>query len=158
MRILKLCLVFIGLILCAACSSDSDSLKDEEKPTIRVAYEGGFPQGCEVLKRGETYTFKAQVADNEALAAYSLELHHNFDHHTHDDQSETCDLSPVKEAVNPFIYRENFKLDARPKTYEISIQVSIPDAIDTGDYHCGFSVTDATGWQRRTSVDIKIVE
>ena len=158
MRILKLSLVFIGLTFSAACSSDSDTLKDEEKPTLSLAYEGGFPQGCAVLNRGETYTFKAQLTDNEALAAYSLELHHNFDHHTHDDQAAVCELGPLKEAVNPFIYRENFKLEDRPKAYEINIQVTIPDDIDTGDYHCGFSVTDATGWQRRTSVDIKIVE
>ncbi|MEE3225919.1 MAG: DUF4625 domain-containing protein [Bacteroidota bacterium] len=30
--------------------------------------------------------------------------------------------------------------------------------MDTGDYHCAYSVTDETGWQSRTSIDIKIVE
>ena len=36
--------------------------------------------------------------------------------------------------------------------------VSVPNDVDPGDYHCGFSVTDVTGWQSRTSVDIKIAE
>ncbi|EAQ51286.1 hypothetical protein MED217_17125 [Leeuwenhoekiella blandensis MED217] len=53
---------------------------------------------------------------------------------------------------------ENFSLADRPTEYEIQIEVSIPEDIDTGDYHCSYSVTDETGWQSRTSVDIKIVE
>ncbi|MGA0403355.1 MAG: DUF4625 domain-containing protein, partial [Flavobacteriaceae bacterium] len=30
--------------------------------------------------------------------------------------------------------------------------------VDTGDYHLALSVTDVTGWQARTSVDVKIIE
>lgn len=150
-------LVFSSLFI-ASCSSDNDSVRDEERPTITINYSAGFPQACETLQRGETYTFTAIATDNQALASYSLDLHHNFDHHTHDDQRATCALSPEKEAVNPLIYMENFSLADRPTEYEIQIEVSIPEDIDTGDYHCSYSVTDETGWQSRTSVDIKIVE
>lgn len=150
-------LVFSSLFI-ASCSSDNDSVRDEERPTITINYNAGFPQACETLQRGETYTFTARATDNQALASYSLDLHHNFDHHTHDDQGATCALSPEKEAVNPLIYMENFSLANRPTEYEIQIEVSIPEDIDTGDYHCSYSVTDETGWQSRTSVDIKIVE
>ena len=110
------------IVLTAACSSDDSVEIDEEKPTITVNYTAGFPQGCALLTRGETYNFRAMVTDNNELAAYSIDIHHNFDHHTHDDQ------------------------------------VTVPNDIDTGDYHCAYSVTDATGWQSRTSIDIKIVE
>ena len=96
---------FISIILLtAACSSDDSVEIDEEKPTITVNYTAGFPQGCALLTRGETYNFRAMVTDNNELAAYSI------------------------------------------------------DDIDAGDYHCAYSVTDATGWQSRTSIDIKIVE
>jgi len=156
-RIAFITLVFSSLFI-ASCSSDNDSVRDEERPTITINYNAGFPQACETLQRGETYTFTARVTDNQALASYSLDLHHNFDHHTHDDQGATCDLEPVKTAVNPLIYMENFSLADRPTEYEIQIEVSIPEDIDTGDYHCSYSVTDETGWQSRTSVDIKIVE
>ena len=44
------------------------------------------------------------------------------------------------------------------KEYEIKHEITIPKDIDTGDYHCQISVTDITGWQSRTSVDIKITE
>lgn len=152
---------FFAFILTAfwACSSDDSVDKDEEKPTITVNYDGGFPQTCVELVRGKTYRFRAMVTDNRALASYSLDLHHNFDHHTHDDQGATCMLGPKKDPVNPLIYMENFSIEGNNVTsYEINIAVTIPNGADTGDYHCSYSVTDKTGWQSRTSVDIKIVE
>ena len=152
-------IILVTIFMFGACTSDDDVDKDLEKPTISVNYTGGFPQGCAELQRGNTYVFRAQVTDNTALAAYSLNLHHNFDHHTHDDQGAVCDLEPIKTAVNPLLYLENFQIDEDDvKVYEIQIQVTIPDDIDTGDYHCAYSVTDQTGWQSRTSIDIKIVE
>lgn len=141
-----------------SCSSDDSIDKDEQKPTITINYDGGFPQACQELVKGETYVFKAQVTDNKSLAAYSLDIHHNFDHHTHDDQGEDCSLDLTKEAVNPFIFIENYSIDTALTSHEININITIPDDIDTGDYHCSYSVTDATGWQSRTSIDIKIIE
>lgn len=153
-RLLLLPLLFVAI----SCSSNSSADVDEEKPTITINYDGGFPQPCIELNRGETYEFKAKVSDNVALASYSLDIHHNFDHHTHDDQGAQCNLAPVKEAVNPMTYMENFSIENGPISYEINIPVTIPDDIDTGDYHTLLSVTDQTGWQSRTSIDIKIIE
>ncbi|MDN3665924.1 DUF4625 domain-containing protein [Algibacter miyuki] len=149
-------LLFMSLL--ASCSSDDGGNKDEEKPTITINYNGGVPQGCAQLVKGETYNFKAKVTDNLALASYSLDIHHNFDHHTHDDQGEQCDLEEVKQVVNPLIFMENYTLESGLTSYEINISITIPDDIDIGDYHCAYSVTDATGWQSRTSIDIKIIE
>ncbi|MBF8150755.1 DUF4625 domain-containing protein [Winogradskyella sp. F6397] len=149
-------LLFIALFI-ISCSSDDSVDIDEQKPTISINYNEGFPQACEQLVRGETYTFKAQVSDNLALASYSLDLHHNFDHHTHDDQDVYCETEPIKAAVNPFIYMESFSIENAPTSYEINIVITIPNDIDTGDYHCAYSVTDETGWQSRTSIDIKII-
>lgn len=150
---------FLSLFaIITSCSSDDSNDKDEEKPTISINYTQGFPQPCVQLVKGETYNFRAQVTDNKALASYSLDLHHNFDHHTHDDQEGECNLYPVKQAVNPFIYMENFTVPEGSTSYEINVSLTIPDDIDTGDYHCAYSVTDQTGWQSRTSIDIKIVD
>ncbi|GLB49121.1 DUF4625 domain-containing protein [Neptunitalea lumnitzerae] len=142
----------------SSCSNDSSEDNDLTRPTISLDYNNGFPQSCAQLQRGETYTFKAMVSDNDELASYSLDIHNNFDHHTHDDQGVQCDLDAVKSAVNPFIYMENFTIESGLSSYEIEITLTIPEAIDTGDYHCAYSVTDITGWQSRTSVDIKIIE
>ena len=156
--ILKYLYVLFLVLLITACSSDDSIDKDEEKPTITINYDEGFPQACGQLVRGETYNFKALVTDNKALASYSLDIHHNFDHHTHDDQGEVCALEATKLAVNPLIFMENYTIEEGVTSYEINISISIPDDVDTGDYHCAYSVTDKTGWQSRTSIDIKIVE
>jgi hypothetical protein len=146
------------IILISSCSSDNSIDKDEEKPTISINYNEGFPQGCTVLKRGETYRFRAKVTDNKALAAYSIDIHNNFDHHTHDDQVAECNLEDIKQSINPFIFIENYSIDEEVTSYEINMAITIPNDIDAGDYHCAYSVTDKTGWQSRTSVDIKIEE
>ena len=131
---------------------------DEEKPTITVNYSGGFPQTCENLSRGQSYTIKAKVADNLGLASYSVEMHHNFDHHTHDDQEGACELAPITTAINPLNFTESDQLPEGLTSYEMLVDLVIPDGVDTGDYHLALFVTDVTGWQAKTSVDVKIIE
>lgn len=140
-----------------SCSSD-DEQRDEEKPTITLQYDNGFPQSCTELKRGQRYTIRVKVSDNKELASYGIDIHHNFDHHTHDDQGAQCTLGPIKKPVKPMIYMKNNTLETGKKSYEIVHEVQLGEDIDVGDYHCQISVTDITGWQARTSVDIKIVK
>ena len=132
---------------------------DEEKPTITVNYFGGFPQTCENLSRGQSYMIKAKVADNLELASYSVEMHHNFNHHTHDNQEGACELDPITTPTSStFKFTESNPFPEGLTSYEMSVDLVIPDGVDTGDYHLELSVTDVTGWQARTSVDVKIVE
>lgn len=92
------------------------------------------------------------------MASYSIEMHHNFDHHTHDDQEDPCELEPITTAVNPFNFSTNNSVPEGLTNFEIEAVITIPATIDTGDYHLALSVTDVTGWQARTAVDVKIVE
>jgi hypothetical protein len=149
---------YLLFILVISSCTNEDIDKDVEKPTISINYNEGFPQGCALLARGETYHFRAQITDNKELASYSIDIHNNFDHHTHDDQVTECDLEDIKQAINPLIFIENYSIEAGLTSYEINVSITIPENIDTGDYHCAYSVTDQTGWQSRTSVDIKIIE
>jgi len=151
-------LVSVLLFFVFSCSSNNEIDKDLEKPTITINYNEGFPQGCTQLVRGKTYSFRAKVTDNLELAAYSIDIHNNFDHHTHDDQITECELGEIKDAVNPYIFLENYSIIGGLTNYEINVSITIPTDIDTGDYHCQYSVVDVTGWQSRTSIDIKIVE
>jgi len=145
------------IAILSSCGRDTEEI-DTEKPVVSINYQNGFPQPCTTLKRGNTYTIRAMATDNVGIASYSIDIHHNFDHHTHDDQPETCILDPKKPAVKPMIYMQNFTTENAGKTYEIIREITIPSDADTGDYHCQFSVIDKTGWQGRTSVDLKIIE
>ena len=149
-----LMLGFLALVLVSCTETEID----EELPTITVNYAGGFPQTCENLSRGESYTIKAKVTDNLELASYSIGMHHNFDHHTHDDQQGACELESIREDDNPFVFSANGRIPQGSTNYELEIGLVILDGVDTGDYHLALSVTDVTGWQARTSVDVKIVE
>lgn len=146
--------LFFSLLL-INCSSDSENI-DQEKPTITINYDNGFPKSCTVLEKGKKYTIKVKVSDNIALAKYAIDIHHNFDHHTHDNQGSLCELNPIKTPISPLIFMENYNIDNERKEYEISQSITIPTNIDSGDYHCQISIIDITGWQSRTSVDIKI--
>jgi hypothetical protein len=149
--------LLLGFCVLALVSCTETEI-DEEKPTITVNYAGGFPQTCENLSRGQSYTIKAKVTDNLELASYSIEMHHNFDHHTHDDQQGACELEPITAAVNPFVFSSSERIPQGSTDYELEIDLVILDGVDTGDYHLALSVTDITGWQARTSVDVKIVD
>ena len=152
-------LFFLATTIFFIGCSKKDSIIDEEKPTINLAYKGGFPKtSCTSLTKEQTYTFSVRVSDNLELANYSIDIHNNFDHHTHDDQGAKCILDPPKIPVKPLIYMQNKPIEGGLKEYEIKHEITIPNQVDTGDYHCEISVTDITGWQSRTSVDIKITE
>ncbi|MGG6230327.1 DUF4625 domain-containing protein [Tenacibaculum sp. SDUM215027] len=156
MKLLKItCVLLLLTILNISCSSESEE-PDTEKPTITINYNEGFPKSCTVLEKGKEYTIRVKVSDNIALATYAIDIHHNFDHHTHDDQGSSCELSPIKDPVSPLIFMKNYTIDNNRKEYEIVQNITIPTDIDSGDYHCQISVIDVTGWQSRTSVDIKI--
>lgn len=157
--IIKFTSLTLLIITFFACSNEggTDTVEvDKQKPTITINYDNGFPKSCSVLKRGKKYTIKVKVSDNLALASYAIDIHNNFDHHTHDDQGSKCNLDPIKTPVKPFVFMKNYTIKSKPKEYEISQLISIPKDKDIGDYHCQISVTDVTGWQSRTSVDIKI--
>lgn len=141
----------------SSCVKDDEDV-DTEKPVISINFAEGFPKACSTLKKGQTYTFRANATDNVGIASYGIDIHNNFDHHTHDDQAETCVLDPKKAPVKPMVYMQNFTVNQPSKNYGIVREITIPLDVDPGDYHCQMSVIDQTGWQARTSIDIKIVE
>jgi hypothetical protein len=151
-------IIIFNALLIVGCSNNDEDLKDLEKPTITVAYKNGFPKSCSTLQRGKEHIVSVKVSDNLALASYGIDVHNNFDHHTHDDQGEKCELNSVKSPKNPFVYLVNKDIVGNVKQFEIKHVLKIPANVDIGDYHCQISVVDVTGWQSRTSLDIKIVD
>src|SRR5690606_23515407 len=86
--------------LMLSCGKDGDGV-DTQYPSIDLSFDGAFPVQCSTVKRGETFVFRANFSDNVALGSYSLDIHHNFDYHTHSTEAKECDMDPVKAPVNP---------------------------------------------------------
>lgn len=147
----------IGLFLLGCSNSDNDS-KDMEKPVIDMSGSEASPRNCVVLYRGESFSFRAVFSDNQELGNYNIEIHNNFDHHSHSTDNVECDLEPKKSPVNAFIYNQDFPVPPGKTMFEADQEIEIPADVDTGDYHFMVRVTDKAGWQQLRAISLKIAE
>ena len=143
--------------LLSACKKDSNKEAiDTEYPEINVTSANAFPKQCSTVKRGEKFMFRAQLSDNAQLGSVSVDIHHNFDHHTHSTEVESCGLDPVKTPVKPFLLIQAYPISAGLKTYEVQQEITVPADVDLGDYHFMIRLTDKEGWQTIKGLSIKI--
>lgn len=148
--------VLISLLALASCSSDNNEI-DTEYPVIDISASNAFPIQCSEITRGQKITFRAKFTDNAALGSYSLDIHHNFDHHTHSTEVNNCVSDPVKKPVNPMLYINSLTIPNGEKSYEAVQEITIPTDIDPGDYHFMIRLTDKEGWQTIKGLSIKIL-
>ncbi|QGY43975.1 DUF4625 domain-containing protein [Maribellus comscasis] len=151
-----LCLV---LFVFTTCSEDDI---DDVKPEIDLTISGAFPLNCDTLYFGETFTLKMLFTDNAELGSYSIDIHNNFDHHSHSTEVSECSLDEIKDAVNAFVFIEDFEIPEGLDAYEASEEVSIPESdsdgeFDEGDYHFFISLVDKEGWSVQRGLSIKIL-
>jgi hypothetical protein len=92
----------------------------------------------------------------------SIDIHNNFDHHSHSTEVSECSLDPVKTPINPITVIEEFDIRASLTTYNAQIPISLPASnvngnYDTGDYHLFISLTDKEGWSTQKGLSVKIL-
>jgi hypothetical protein len=144
------------LIAFVAADCSRDGAKDIETPAIDMSDSRAFPPNCATLRRSETFIFRAVFTDNQALGNYNIEIHQNFDHHSHSGEAVECPAEPQKAPVNPFIYNHSFSIPDGLTHYEATAEITIPPDIDTGDYHFMVRLTDRAGWQQLKALSVKI--
>ncbi len=158
-------LLLTSLLTIAFACSDEETYDVEEPKIIELI----SPAPCEACAFGDTIFLKAKLSDNENLKGFKLNVHHNFDHHTHGNHKEVCELNPQLStseiaATNPFLQNWSANL---PKASEVSVDTffvlpklnaenDLP--FTGGDYHVLLYVTDDGGNQSFTSVSIKLIE
>ena len=152
--------IYAILLLCAltACGSDDDEQRDMQQPAISDQGITANPIDCQQYHRGEVIPFHYLMLDDQELGAYNIEIHNNFDHHTHSTSSVECEMDAKKEPVHPWIYNEDFAIPAGSTSFVARQFIQIPSDIDPGDYHFMVRVTDRSGWQQLKAVAIKVVE
>lgn len=148
--------VLISVFTFTSCSSDDNKI-DTEYPVIDASDANAFPVQCSEVTRGQKIIFKAQFTDNAELGSYSLDIHHNFDHHTHSTEVISCAADPIKKPVNPMLYINSVTIPAGQKSYKATQEITIPKDIDPGDYHFMIRLTDKEGWQTIKGLSIKIL-
>ena len=141
-------------VLSGACSSPS---KDITPPEILPQGDYASPVNCQVFERGSVLPFAYAFSDDVELGSYNLEIHNNFDHHTHSTEAGECPQDAVQRPEHPWIYNQSFEIPAGSTVFEASRSISIPLDIDPGEYHFMIRVTDASGWQELKSLSIRIL-
>lgn len=146
----------VAVVLFASCGGDDDTVvKDMEKPIISDDKDS-YPENCQVYMRGEVVPFRCKFTDNMELGNYNIEIHNNFDHHSHGTVAGDCALYSKKKAENPWIYNQSYEIPAGSQVFNANINIPIPKDIDAGDYHFMVRVTDKSGWQEIKAVSIKV--
>lgn len=163
MKIFKILLfLFLQSLLLNSCEKDD---VDKETPEIDLDIQEAFPTNCDTLYFGETFTFQALFTDNLELGsdkAFSIDIHNNFDHHSHSTEVTECNFDPVKKPVNPFIFIQDYSIPEGLKEYTTDLSIEIPlrnnnELFDEGDYHFFISLTDKEGWSAQKGLSIKIL-
>lgn len=155
--------IVLLVILFSVFNSCSNQETDDEKPEIDLYVAGVFPVNCDTLYFGEEFTIKILLKDNVELGSYSIDIHNNFDHHSHSTEVTSCEMWPVKTPVNPFVFISDFDIPEGSTDFTTSETITIPagnenGAFDEGDYHFFISLTDKEGWSTQKGLSIKIVK
>ncbi|KOF01785.1 hypothetical protein OB69_15700 [Roseivirga seohaensis subsp. aquiponti] len=148
-------IAILGILFISACSDDDSPTIDTEYPEI-ILFQDSFPNQCSVLSIGQTHTFKLTFKDNRELGGYSLDIHHNFDHHSHSTEVASCNLENKKTPVNALLFIKTYSIPDGLQTYEATGEITIPSDVDSGDYHFLIRLTDKEGWQTLKGISIKV--
>lgn len=160
MKILKyFILLIIVSIFIPACSEDDI---DTEKPSIDLTITDAFPTSCDTIYFDEPFTVKILLKDNVELGSYNIDIHNNFDQHTHSTEFETCTLDVVKTAVNPYIFIQDYTIPTASAEYTTDIPLTLPASngtglYDEGDYHFQITVVDKEGWSTLKGFNVKVL-
>lgn len=141
--------IFITLLFSAmitgfvACENKS---KDTTPPVID---EPSFlPADCDIYYLGDTIPVYFICSDDTELGNYNIEIHSNFDHHTHGTSSVECENSEGEEhhheegeshhheaVEGAWVFNRDFAIDRGLKSDTIDIAIPVPADIAEGDYH-----------------------
>lgn len=160
MKTYRVIIVMLLMALVFSCGK-SDEI-DTEKPIISINFDDAFPVNCDTIYLGEEFILKVIFSDNAELGSFSIDIHHNFDHHSHSTELAACSFGQVKTPVNPFTLIQDYSIPEGIKEYETSLPVNIPSGnssglFDDGDYHLFISLTDKEGWSAQKGLSIKML-
>ncbi|MDT0677168.1 DUF4625 domain-containing protein [Autumnicola musiva] len=139
-----------------SCSSDDDAMLDNEKPQITV----NEPTEGESFEAGGELHFDVDFSDNDALSSYKVDIHNNFDGHTHSGLLSTSPGVVSKQAseLSPWSMSQTFEIEGNPRTYNAHEHIEIPADIAEGPYHLGITVIDVEGNQNQVYVEFIVGE
>lgn len=166
-KTLSLALILGALvIILVACENKN---KDVTPPQIDQATF--LPADCDIYYLGDTMLVHFVCSDDSELGNYNIEIHSNFDHHTHGTSGVDCeddehddaehehegDAEHEHEAVEgAWVYNHDFSIDRGKTSETIDLKIAVPADVAEGDYHFMLRLTDRAGWQTIKAVAIHL--
>ena len=137
----SLCLLAALSFGLASCDDDSDNVK----PVINLIE----PEDDAVLQIGDDVHFEMELSDNEMLKSYKVDIHSNFDSHTHA-------LSRADDAATtPFSFNRSWEVTGK-NAHIHHHDIVVPEDATPGPYHLVVYCTDAAGNEAILSRDIEL--
>ncbi|MDR2058062.1 MAG: DUF4625 domain-containing protein [Dysgonamonadaceae bacterium] len=109
---------------------------DTTKPVINLIE----PEEDDSLLIGDDVHFDAEFSDDEALASYKIEIHNNFEDHSHDNTR----AGSAEETVD-FTFEKSYDLSGKKNADVHHHDIIIPKNATPGNYHLMVYCTDAAG-------------
>lgn len=159
---MKIITVALSLLVFVLIQGGCRKNVDNEKPQVILNFPNAFPVNCDTLYFGWPYLFRLKFVDNQELGDFRIDIHHNFDHHTHSTDYVACVLDASKQPVNPYRYLKTHYIPGGQKEYIAEIVVVLPPEnefgkFDEGDYHMQVMISDKSGWSSMKGISLKLL-
>lgn len=139
---LKIQLLLFSLmttLIVSSCKKDKDE-PDVQRPQIQLT----SPAKDARLNSGTSFNVVAVITDDVELSQYKIEIHDNFDVHSHKKKSAPFYFSEIK--------------DISGKEYNVNTKIEIPEDVAAGEYHLTIKAVDKAGNEAEMAeLDIYIV-
>ncbi len=141
----KLFATFAAALLSFSLVSCDES-GDTTKPTIELS---GPAEGKELTANNDVH-FKAELSDDVALGSYKIDIHPNFDDHSHSRSGDS--------STEDFSYNNTWDDIAGQRNASLHHhKIFIPANATLGDYHFILYCVDAAGNEAYVVHNIKII-
>lgn len=132
--------VFVSSIVLSSCNDDD---VDTTAPVIEL----DEPEDGDELLIGAGVHFECDFKDDVMLGSYMIEIHSNFDGHSHKVQSRAG-------GEEPFFFKKSYDLSGLCNSHVHHHDVVIPENAQEGNYHLVVYCTDAAGNQSLVAREI----
>jgi uncharacterized membrane protein len=126
----------------AVCYTACEKMSDTTKPVIQMVE----PEEGDVLQIGSDVHFEMELSDNEMLGSYKVEIHSNFDGHTHGTKADG--------ETTAFFYEHSWDVSGKKNVSIHHHEIVIPENATPGDYHLVVYCTDAAGNESNVAMNV----
>lgn len=150
MKLKYIFLSLLAIVTFSACSDDDNI--DTTKPEIEIV----TPDDDEHFHPGDTFELRAILTDNEELASWKVDIHHNSDGHTHSQVIRLKHGGEHSHEEEEWHFHKEGSIESGTKQYVLILEIEIPHDAEHGDYHLGIYVTDKAGNENKAFITFEV--